>query len=448
MPAKTAIPKFLISPEIGMGIVTNQSHGALKLIPTGEEIKSANALTKYAEGTRLRVAIKPAPNGQKILLTAEEIDEFVDYTLTVEGEVSEPENLIKFLEKNVFESVNYLSQLPALLKVGGNVFPVTEPSDFESVFRVYYELTKREGAHDYKFNIRAANRFRLGGEVETNDLEWLGSYWIQPDARTVFKAVRHAVESGVGLTIQALGNSGYGKTQTAKALSRWLSEQTGQAFDIIRVNCATVGTTEEWFGYPEAKDGSTFFVPTRLTELLRRGNVIVNLDEYNRIEPWVANSLFPILDEDHETTVHNEVITLGPNVYFWLTANVGSQFSGTFTTDTAFDNRIDFTIFFDKPPADVEEEILVRNYPTLDRNIARRIITSINSIRAACERGNLWPDISTRTALKLAKAVTQLGMDLRDAVELAIINKTNQEERKAIIEAVNATMGPVKKGKR
>lgn len=448
MPSKLTMPKFMTVNEIGMVVIVNQSHGSAKLIPTGEEIKSTTAFNKYAEGVRLRCVMKSAPNGQKIVLTADEIDESVEYTLVVEGAEIDQESLINFLEKHIFESLVYLNTLPDLLKAGGSIFPTTEPSDFETVFRAYYDLIHQEGGHDFKFDIKAANQFHLGVEGETADLEWLGSYWIQPDARIVFKAIRSAVESGVGLTVQALGNSGYGKTQTAKALARWLTEQTGEAFDIIRVNCATVGTTEEWFGYPEAKDGSTFFIPTRLTQLLRRGNVVVNLDEYNRIEPWVANSLFPILDEDHETTVHNEVITLGKNVYFWLTANVGSQFSGTFTTDTAFDNRIDFTIYFDKPPADVEEEILLRNYPKLAKDVARRIIMAINQIRAACERGNLWPDISTRTALKLAKGVSVLNMDLRDVVELAIINKTNQEERKAIIEAVNSSMGPMKKGKR
>ena len=283
-----------------------------------------------------------------------------------------------------------------------------------------------------------------------DDLDYVNGHYIPEEMRPVFVASAYVSKLGQRFNILLTGASGYGKTSTFEALAKWLG------YDFLRVNCASITDVKSWFGNHEAKGGSTFFVPTKFTEMIRRGKCVVVLDEVNRVEAWLTNPLFEILDHARRTIVHDEEIEVGEGVIFGLTMNVGAKYAGTFVTDAAFLNRIDATVELKAPSVEREVEILmqhmlpsesrrntklvpeeVANSPTYDPSIeSMRIVTLLNKLRDLVDRDQYDVDVSTRTGLKLVNLM-RLGVGLAEACNYVIVNTAQPAERKAIVDIIN-----------
>jgi hypothetical protein len=172
------------------------------------------------------------------------------------------------------------------------------------------------------------------------DKDFLNGYFIDEETRRVFTTA-HKMSVGnpdSAIKVMMVGPSGYGKTTVPKLFA----QATGMNF--YRMNCATVRDPEEWFGYREAVDGSTKFFRSEFAKAIEAGNLVVVLDEFNRLEPWLHNTLFPLLDDDGKTVVHDEEFKIGPNVIVVGTINSGYRYTGTFELDEALLNRFEFII--------------------------------------------------------------------------------------------------------
>lgn len=227
-----------------------------------------------------------------------------------------------------------------------------------------------------------------------------------------------------------IGASGNGKTSLALALA----EQNKMSF--VKVNCSVVRDTEEWFGYREAVSGSTKFIATDFTKAVEAGNAVILLDELNRLEPYLHNSLMPLLDETRETHVHGKDIKCGPNVIFVSTMNVGNGFVGTFILDNAMKNRMDATIAVQQLTADEEIKLMVERTKCSEA-AAKEIEQSLTKIRGVISKNKLDLDASTRTALKLAKLVSVGELTIREAFQVVVINNGESiEEQKLLNDAL------------
>lgn len=222
-----------------------------------------------------------------------------------------------------------------------------------------------------------------------------------------------------------VGKSGFGKTSMARALA----EHTNRKY--VRINCAAVRDPEEWFGIREARDGSTTFEPTQFSEALSYGDTVICLDEVNRLEPWLLNALFPLLDDDGATEIHGKRFEVAKNTVFVMTINVGWQYTGVFQLDEAFSNRADLVVKVGRLSITAESEVL--RALGLGDDDASRIVKVAMKLESV-----VTTDCSTRATRNIAKLVVA-GMTIKEAFEAVIISRLDESETKQAWDIVNAS---------
>lgn len=250
----------------------------------------------------------------------------------------------------------------------------------------------------------------------------------------LFRSIKN-LSGNMHPAVLMIGPSGYGKT----SIPERLAEDWDMRF--VRWDCSTIRDPEEFFGYRAAIDGSTadaegeqFFFETEFTEAIQTGNTIVVLDELNRIDPYISNALFPLIDHAGETTVLGHNIKVGENVIFFATINVGHQFTGTFTLDSALSNRFMAKVLVGALPNGVESNLLVKR-TGINKSMANKIVKIVSKLRDLNKKEELDVDASTRVSLQIANLVIG-GLDIRSALTYTIINGSSREESKTIADAV------------
>jgi MoxR-like ATPase len=226
-----------------------------------------------------------------------------------------------------------------------------------------------------------------------------------------------------------VGPSGYGKTSLAAAFARMAG------MEYVRFNCAVVRDPEEFFGIRGAANGTTTFTHTEFTRAVMAGNTVVCLDEVNRLEPWLLNALFPMLDDDRSTTIHGHTITVAPNTIFVMTMNQGYRYTGTFVIDAAFSNRAHMILKVGPMDANEETTVIVHR-AKISRDVAAIIVKAANSLR----KQDLDCDVSTRMTLNVAR-FTRYGLSVMEAFEAAIGNNASEVDHKRLIDAVKMAVG-------
>jgi MoxR-like ATPase len=259
-------------------------------------------------------------------------------------------------------------------------------------------------------------------------------YYVSPQARLVFNTAKSMSdrEPARAIKMMMVGPSGYGKT----TLPRLFAELAGKGF--LRMNCATVRDPEEWFGYREAKDGNTVFVRSAFAKALEEGNKVVVLDEFNRLEPWLHNTLFPLLDDDGATVVHDEKFTIGPGIIVVGTINTGYKYTGTFELDEALLNRFQFILEVGALPREEENKVLISRTGVKEED-AKDIVKMSAILR------NADVSCSTRTSLLVASMVAG-GMTKREAFESVVVcripvDSSGGGQRKQVIDLINTKLG-------
>lgn len=239
--------------------------------------------------------------------------------------------------------------------------------------------------------------------------------------------------------IMMVGPSGYGKT----SLPQRFAKITGRGY--FRMNCASVRDPEEWFGYRAAKDGSTYFEPSEFIKRLVAGNIVVVLDEFNRLESWLLNTLYPLMDDDGKTIINNTEYKIGPNVIFVATINLGYKYTGTFQMDAALSNRFDFFCEVGPMPMDQEVKVLTSRYGISvdDASLIVRIAAKVRQLEVV--------ECSTRTTLQIARAVAS-KMPVRTAYQHVLITRCPADGasnvRKNVIDTINTIGGLYISGKK
>lgn len=229
------------------------------------------------------------------------------------------------------------------------------------------------------------------------------------------------------VNILMIGPSGFGKTTVPQKFAQKVG------LDFFRMNCATIRDPEEWFGQRIARDSSTMFVKSLLSKKIEAGNCVIVLDEINRIEPWLTNTLYPLLDDGGGTTVYDgEEIKIGPNVVFVGTMNLGHNYSGIFQIDAALSNRFAYICEVGVLPVEREIDVL-SNRTGIVKSDAASIVRIANLIRALNS-----VECSTRTTLMIATQFAN-GMTLRSAFQNTVVLRCgNATVRKQVIDIVNA----------
>lgn len=295
---------------------------------------------------------------------------------------------------------------------------VTIEADAEKLTRIKSEnkpIEKKIDANNFPFTATKA----YGGY-------WVNGSWVT-EVNTHVLAAAAVLAKSRPVNLLIIGPSGYGKTSTPASFAKEMG------MEYLRVNCAQVRDPEEWFGYREAVDGSTLFVPSEFTKVVTRGNAVIVLDEFNRVEPWLHNTLYPLLDHDRSTTVHEEKIVVGPNVIFCMTINMGYQFVGTWALDQALTNRMDCAITVSPLPAPVEAR-LIEDRVGCSKELAAGIVDVLGKLRSLNTQGKLQVDASTRTSLRLAELISTGYLNFQTAVLVTLGAALTDDERKEVID--------------
>lgn len=270
--------------------------------------------------------------------------------------------------------------------------------------------------------------------------EWTpNDYYISPNQRLIFGVIYNMLRANPNKARRLMlsGGSGYGKTTIAQQFAKFIG------LDYLRFNCAVVRDTTDWYGYTEARtneDGklNTIFEKGKLAYALEQGNIVIVLDELNRVDPYLHNALFPILDDSQQTEVHGQTIKVGPNVVIVATLNLGYKFTGTSQADEALLNRFDFTDEVSAMPYDYEIAILTSR-TGIREDCASEIVLMANMLRDkeyAC---------STRSTLAIADMAIH-GMTLRQAFEFSVLRRIPGDnehmlERKNVCDLLDMHLG-------
>jgi MoxR-like ATPase len=257
--------------------------------------------------------------------------------------------------------------------------------------------------------------------------QWEDNYYIPESIRPLIPVIFNIVNGKTPYyNLILLGESGSGKTSFAAALAQQLG------FNYAEVNCAMITDPEQWFIERGARDGSTFTEQTIFSDALQQGNCVICLDEINRLKGDLANPLLPILDDRRYFEVAGNQYPLGSKIVFVMSANIGFQYSGTFSIDAALRNRAMAACKFGDLPLEIEEELIARLFG-FDTSMAMEIASMFNRVRniirgkdANDHNGNytdniIGVDVSTRALINLSRLIAN-GMTMPDAITFSIVN--------------------------
>lgn len=213
------------------------------------------------------------------------------------------------------------------------------------------------------------------------------------------------------------GPQGCGKTETA------LQFAAHAGLPLLKLNCALIREPRDWFGYKTAEGGNVSWVKSEFCALLERGGGVVLLDEISRAAPPILNSLMPLLDGTGKTFLEEvkEVVQRGPNIYFFATANLGSQFTGTYgKLDSALNDRFAIRVEVNYLEPDKEIELIMRR-TGLGADTTQKLVNVATKIRESADGAlgsTLSDTVSTRNLLDVATLYRSIG---NDAFEYTIL---------------------------
>lgn len=248
------------------------------------------------------------------------------------------------------------------------------------------------------------------------------TFIISNDKRSLFYSlVKLSQTTGVPPNVLLTGAQGCGKTETVSQFA------AGLGLPVLKINCSLVREARDWFGYKTAEAGTVSWVKSQFSEAVEAGNVVILMDEITRATPVVLNSLFPLLDHNRQSFIEEikELLKVGPNVFFFATANIGAKFTGTYgRIDSALADRFAVRINVDYLSAKEETELLCSR-TGIDPDTAGKLVTIANTIRSKNQTGGtLTETISTRTLLDAATFYKLMG---KDSFEFTIVSQFSKE---------------------
>lgn len=231
------------------------------------------------------------------------------------------------------------------------------------------------------------------------------SFVFNDNLRSYLSALRRMSQGSTDIMNTLLvGPQGCGKTSVAYEFA------AKTKMPLLKMNCPLVREPRDWFGAKRAENGSVFWDKALFAEAIAQGGLVVLLDEITRATPNVLNSLLPLLDWTRESYVEEakEKLVVGPKTYFFATANIGAQFTGTFKLDSALADRFGAIVECSFLPATEEAELLVKR-SGISHDVASRLVKVANMVRNENQNsGKLTETISTRVLLDVARLYVPL----------------------------------------
>lgn len=244
------------------------------------------------------------------------------------------------------------------------------------------------------------------------------------------------------------GDAGCGKTTHVLQIASRLGWSVEQA------TLSTVVDIQDLIGHQTIVNGTLTWVDGALTRAMRYGKILV-LNEIDTMRSGDLTLLNDVLDGKDLTIIQNNCEVVKPHKNFRVvcTANsfgsgdASALYNGVRVLNQAFLDRFRF-LKATYPSATVETQIVKNKYPQLDDNLISKIIELANTVRAVMAAASndaqmlaLNAPFSTRTVCKIAGLMSLGTMPIQEAVDVAIANRLNSDERAYIQRTTNDIFG-------
>lgn len=199
--------------------------------------------------------------------------------------------------------------------------------------------------------------------------------------------------------VNLVGPHGCGKTELAIQFS------AAATLPMLIMDCANLREARDWFGYKTAREGTVYWHESQFVRAVEAGGHVILLDELNRANPHILNTLMPLLDGRRFTYLEEkgDKICVGSGTVFFATMNEGAGYTGTTTIDRAlrdrFPRRLELTYLSEK-----DEIKLLVNRIGVEKDIATLLVQMANKIRQESTglSASLTESVSTRQLLAAA----------------------------------------------
>lgn len=199
--------------------------------------------------------------------------------------------------------------------------------------------------------------------------------------------------------VNLIGPHGCGKTELAIQFAARCN------MPMLIMDCANLREARDWFGFKTAREGTVYWHESQFVRAVETGSHVILLDELNRANPHILNTLMPLLDGRRFTFLEEkgDKICVGPGTVFFATMNEGAGYTGTASLDRAFRDRfprvVELTYLGEK-----DEINLLVNRVGIERGIAKLLVEMANKIRQDSTglSATLTESISTRQLLAAA----------------------------------------------
>jgi MoxR-like ATPase len=244
---------------------------------------------------------------------------------------------------------------------------------------------------------------------------------VSPQQKSFLRGVaRLARKDSVNVGVR--GPKGTGKT----TLAQWFAAKTNRPLCIVDV--PTLREPKDLYGYKDVQRGADGtltirHVPSAFLAAVETSNAVILLDEATRVHASVLNTLLPLLDHRRSVWLDElgRVVTVAPGVIFFLTANIGLEYTGTWQWDAALEDRLQYQIEVNYLARTDEVEVLI-NKTGVDRAVAERLAEVAELVRRRVTDANdpLPHAISTRQLIATARLCAE-GIEPSDALEFTVI---------------------------
>lgn len=233
------------------------------------------------------------------------------------------------------------------------------------------------------------------------------TYIINKSIEGLFK-ILEASSKKCPQNVNLIGPHGCGKTELA------IQFAARHKRPLLIMDCANLREARDWFGYKSAREGTVFWHESQFVRAVQAGGHVILLDELNRANPNLLNTLMPILDARRFTYLEEkgDKIIVGPETVFFASMNEGAGYTGTSALDRAIRDRfpraVELTYL-----GEADEVRLLVNRTGVNKDIATRLVQLANKIRqdATGLSATLTESLSTRQLLAAAHDFALGGVD-------------------------------------
>lgn len=276
--------------------------------------------------------------------------------------------------------------------------------------------TSESEDNSYGFSRMAGEKPKLSVHTEEEVLEEEhGVFYPKPDATYIINkqieglfTILEASSKKCPQNVNLIGPHGCGKTELA------IQFAARNKRPLLIMDCANLREARDWFGYKSAREGTVYWHESQFVRAVQAGGHVILLDELNRANPNLLNTLMPILDARRFTYLEEkgDKIVVGPGTVFFASMNEGAGYTGTSALDRAIRDRfpraVELTYL-----GEADETKLLVNRTGVTKDIATRLVQLANKIRqdASGLSATLTESLSTRQLIAAAHDFALGGVD-------------------------------------